>query len=156
MLLGIAVSLPLLLIVLLLLSSADAVFYQLAKDFFDWLKPAESAADVVNVLFRIGFIFFASYQLLAYLCKHSIKEQVKDKRNGEPVLAITVTGLLSAIYLLFSGIQIFGLFLGKLQLPEGYTYAQYAREGFFQLLAVSIINLAIVLFTMSFLRKIRF
>ena len=54
---------------------------------------------------------------------------------------------------LFSGIQIFGLFLGKMQLPEGYTYAQYAREGFFQLLAVSILNLILVLFPKKFLME---
>ena len=54
---------------------------------------------------------------------------------------------------LFSGIQIFGLFLGKMQLPEGYTYAQYAREGFFQLLAVSILNLILVLVCLSFFRE---
>ncbi|MFR8843973.1 MAG: DUF4153 domain-containing protein [Waltera sp.] len=57
----------------------------------------------------------------------------------------------------FSGIQIFGLFLGKMQLPEGYTYAQYAREGFFQLLAVSILNLILVLVCLSFfLGKVRY
>ena len=65
------------------------------------------------------------------------------------------TGLLSLLYLLFSGIQIFGLFLGKMQLPEGYTYAQYAREGFFQLLAVSILNLILVLVCLSFFRESR-
>ena len=35
--------------------------------------------------------------------------------------------------------------LPHFQLPEGYTNAEYAREGFFQLLAVSILNLIIVL-----------
>ena len=54
---------------------------------------------------------------------------------------------------MFAGIQIFGLFLGKLQLPKGYTYAQYAREGFFQLLAVSIINLILVLACMNLFRE---
>ena len=82
-----------------------------------------------------------------------LTEEVKDHRHGEPVLAITVTGLLSVIYVLFSGIQIWGLFLGKLQLPAGYTYAEYAREGFFQLLAVSILNLVIVLVCMSFFKE---
>ena len=76
-----------------------------------------------------------------------------DTRRGEPVLAITVTGLLALLYLLFSGIQIAGLFLGQLRLPEGYTYAMYAREGFFQLLAVSLLNLVIVLFCMGFFRE---
>jgi hypothetical protein len=60
-------------------------------------------------------------------------------------VGIPVASILSLLYLVFSGIQIVYLFLGNLQLPEGYTYAEYAREGFFQLLAVSILNLIIVL-----------
>lgn len=148
-LLGAAAAVPLLLLITALLSSADAVFGQMMKSLTDWIQPA----NVFNVTFRILFLFFASYLLLAYLCRHTISEEVKDKRKGEPVLAITVTGLLSLIYLLFCGVQIFGLFLGKMQLPEGYTYAEYAREGFFQLLVVSILNLVIVLFTLSFFRE---
>ncbi len=148
-LLGLIIALPLLLVIAALLSSADAVFGEMMKSLTDWIQPA----NVLNVTFRILFLFFASYLLLAYLCRHAISQEVKDRRKGEPILAITVTGLLSLMYLLFCGIQIFGLFLGKLQLPEGYTYAEYAREGFFQLLAVSILNLVIVLFTLSFFRE---
>ena len=53
--------------------------------------------------------------------------------------------MLSAVYLLFCGIQVIYLFFGGGNLPDGYTYAGYAREGFFQLLAVSILNLVVVL-----------
>lgn len=147
--LGVALAVPLLLVVAMLLSGADAVFRQMTDDFLGWIQPG----NIFHVLFRIAFLFFASYLLLAYLCRHRIREEVKDRRNGEPVLAITVTGLLSLVYLLFSTIQVFGLFLGKMQLPQGYTYAEYAREGFFQLLAVSIFNLAVVLFTMNYFRE---
>lgn len=100
-----------------------------------------------------AIIFFASYSLLSYLCGRTLKEEVKDRRTGEPVMAITVTGMLTLLYLLFSGIQIGGLFLNKLQLPEDYTYAMYAREGFFQLLAVGFINLVIVLVCMGYFRE---
>lgn len=147
--LGVFISVPLLVIVIALLSGADAVFRQMTNTFFDNIN----FGNIVNVVFRIAFIFFASYMLVAYLCKKSIKEEVKDRRKGEPVLAITITSMLSVIYLLFSGIQIIYLFLGQMQLPEGYTYAMYAREGFFQLLAVSILNLIIVLVCMSFFRE---
>ena len=40
-----------------------------------------------------------------------------------------------------------------MKLPEGYTYSQYAREGFFQLLAVSIINFLMVLFVNKFFKE---
>ncbi|MCM1089247.1 MAG: DUF4173 domain-containing protein [Butyrivibrio sp.] len=148
-LLGAVLAIPLLAVVIALLSSADAVFRQMT----DSVLQGVNFGNIINVIFRIGFMFFASYLLTAYLCKHTMSEQVKDHRNGEPVLAITVTALLSVIYLLFSGIQIIYVFLGKMELPEGYTYAEYAREGFAQLLAVSFLNLIIVLFVMSYFRE---
>ncbi len=148
-LLGAVIAVPLLAIVVALLAGADAVFRHMTNS----LLAGINFGNIFNVLFRIGFIFFASYLLTAYLCKHTLNEKVKDSRKGEPVLAITVTGLLSVIYLLFSGIQIVYLFLGQMQLPEGYTYAEYAREGFFQLLAVSILNLIIVMTAMSFFKE---
>lgn len=149
--LGVLISVPLLLVVMVLLSGADAVFRQMTKKFLYGIN----LANICNVLVRVAFIFFASYAFLSYLCGKTLKEGVKDRRNGEPVLAITVTGLLTLLYLLFSGIQIAGLFMGKLKLPEGYTYAMYAREGFFQLLLVAFLNLVIVLVCMSFFMESR-
>ena len=40
-----------------------------------------------------------------------------------------------------------------MQLPSGYTYARYAREGFFQLLFVCILNVIIVLLGSELFRK---
>ncbi len=57
--------------------------------------------------------------------------------------------MLSIVYLMFSMIQILYLFIGNMQLPAGYTYSAYARQGFFQLLAVCILNLIIVLLCLS-------
>ena len=146
---GLAISVPLLLVVLALLASADAVFLQMIVKVFGNLN----LPNITSIIFRIAVMFFFSYMLIAYLCKKQIKEEVKDHRTGEPVIAITVTAMLTFIYLIFSVVQIAGLFLGQLKLPEGYTYAGYARQGFFQLLAVSILNLIIVLVCMSYFRR---
>jgi len=83
--LGLVIAVPLLLIVIRLLSVADALFREVATDFFDVFDMA----NIFDVIFRIVFIFFASYMLTAFLCKRSIREEVADKRKGEPVLAIT-------------------------------------------------------------------
>lgn len=147
--LGLLIGIPLLLIVLLLLASADAIFGQMTSQFLE----AVNLADCFSIVLHIAAAFFGVYALTAYLCRHRIKEEVADRRKAEPVLAITVTGLLTALYLLFSCVQIGGLFLGRMRLPEGYTYAMYAREGFFQLLAVGFLNLAIVLVCMSYFRE---
>ena len=146
--LGAIIAIPLVAFVVAMLSIADAVFRQVT----DALLSGISFENVFNIGFRIGFMFFATYLLVAFMCKRTLSEEVKDNRNGEPVLAITINSILTVIYLLFSGIQIIYLFMGKMELPDGYTYAMYAREGFFQLLAVSILNLIIVLVSMSFFR----
>lgn len=150
-LLGMALSLPFLFLTWRLLSSADAVF----RAWSDRLLGGFQMENVIGIALRICFLYFATYLLTACLCRRSIKEEVTDRRTGEPILAITVTGMLSAMYLAFSVIQVVYLFLGRMQLPEGYTYAAYAREGFFQLLAVSALNLLIVLFALSFFRESR-
>lgn len=146
---GLAISVPLLLVVLALLASADVFFLEMTRKVLGTIN----LPNIMNIIFRIAFMFFFSYMLTAYLCKKQIREEVKDHRTGEPIIAITVTAMLTFVYLIFSVVQIAGLFLGQLKLPDGYTYAEYARQGFFQLLAVSILNLIIVLVCMSFFRK---
>ena len=150
-LLGLIVAVPVLLAVLLLLASADVVFRQMTGNILVNIR----LGNAIRITIRIVVVYFVTYALAAFLCKRNIKEEVPDRRKGEPVLAITVTGLLTLLYLLFCIVQIVGLFLGKMQLPEGYTYAMYAREGFFQLLAVSLFNLVIVLVCMSYFRESR-
>ena len=73
----------------------------------------------------------------------------------DPYIAITVNGVMCVIYLLFSSVQIFGLFLGKMELPAGYTYASYARRGFFELVFVCVFNIFMVLFTMTYFKVSR-
>ena len=133
----------------ILLCSADVVFRNVIENLFYF---EISLTGILKVGFMITTVFFISYALLSALCKKTVPEEVSEKRIGEPVIAITVTGMLSIIYLLFSFIQIFYLFIGNMQLPAGYTYATYARQGYFQLLAVCIINLILVLLCLHFFK----
>lgn len=146
---GIVVSIPLFLIIFALLISADVVFREMTRNIVESID----FDDVIPICFMIGFSFFVSYCILSNLCKKNIIEEIKNHRTGEPILAITVTSILTFLYIVFSVIQVLYLFLGKMELPAEYTYAQYAREGFFQLLAVSIINLIIVLVALSYFKQ---
>lgn len=138
---GIVVSVPLVAFILYLLCEADAVFKEAVEEVLDVIN----IRDVIGVVFTVLVIYVISYAAVRFLEMKSIKISDKDTRVNEPVLAITVTSIISVIYLLFSGVQIVYLFLGQLQLPAGYTYAEYAREGFYELLTVCVINLVIVL-----------
>lgn len=139
--LGLVIALPIFMVVMPLLVSADAVFRDMTRELLSHLK----LGNIFLVIFMWAFMFLASYCILSYLCKRAVKPEVNDSRRGEPMIAITIAFLLTLLYLAFSVIQIVYLFLGNMTLPSGYTYAEYAREGFFQLLAVSILNLILVL-----------
>ena len=148
LLLGVVITIPLFVVVFALLTSADAVFRNAAVEMLNNLN----FGNVFLFVWMVLFMFLASYGILVYLCKKEIKEEVEDTRKWEPLIAIPVASILSALYMVFSVIQIMYLFVGNMQLPEGYTYAEYAREGFFQLLAVSILNLVLVLVGLYYFR----
>lgn len=149
-LIGLVIAAPLLLIMTILLADADMIFERLlisVTDFFNIPTLIE-----LNALMVI--VFFCSYAAIAAFCKKgAVRETSGERTLFDPVIAIVVTGLLSIPYLLFVVIQIIYLFPGTMTLPSGYTYAQYAREGFFQLLAVCVINLGIVLICLHLFRE---
>lgn len=149
---GLVIAIPILLIMTALLASADRVFDRLLVHITDFFN----IPTLIELIALMVIVFFCSYAVIAALCKKSaVKESTAERILFDPVIAIVITGLLSIPYLLFSVIQILYLFLGQLTLPAGYTYAQYAREGFFQLLAVCIINLGIVLICLHLFRESR-
>ena len=69
------------------------------------------------------------------------------------MLAITFTSVLAALYLVFSMIQIVYLFMGQM---NGLLMRQpILTQGFFQLLAVCLINLANSWYVWAFFRESR-
>lgn len=156
--LGILTGLPLLVIVMLLLASADSVFGNLFGRIFNLLDVFESLngiGDMIGIFFMTAAVYLLSYGLLVKLGSKSVSISSGKRQTGEPVVAITVNAMLGVVYLIFSMIQILYLFMGRLSLPEGTTYAEYARQGFFQLLLVCVINMTLVLFCLYKFRESR-
>ena len=141
-LLGLVIGSPIVAIVLGLLISADAVFANVFKGLLniDWIS-----IDIVGIGFWFVAATFILYAFLATSSMGNIDSKVYDMKKCEPVVAITFTSILAVIYVMFSGIQLFCLFIqGGAVLPKELTYAEYARQGFFQLLFAAIINYIIV------------
>lgn len=144
--LGVVIAIPIVVVIFALLSSADVVFRDYAINIFGDIN----IVDMIIMTFMAGAMFMASYCVMSYLSKKEIDENVRDTKKIEPLLVIPATSLLTILYIAFSVIQIAYLFIGELKLPDGYSYSEYAREGFFQLLAVAILNLVIVLVCAAF------
>ena len=150
---GVLIALPLLIVIVLLLGSADAVFSNLVESIFTFDIFLDIFENIWGIGFLFVFAFFASYCLMCRLSDKDIKEEMTDKRKLEPVMGITITSMVSLVYLIFCFIQVVYLFGGFGTLPEDYTYASYAREGFFQLVFVCLINLALVLICVKYFRE---
>lgn len=154
---GILICVPLVIVVLILLISADAVVLDYVRRLFFGKNLFEVVIDVFCCCFLTVMMFFFSYMLISHLNQKTVSETVNDYRKGEPVIAITVAAILSVIYLVFSLVQIIYLFVGgvsgSMSLPEGMSYAMYARQGFFQLLFVCLLNLIIVLLGLSLFKE---
>lgn len=149
-LIGILTAIPLTLIILSLLVSADLIFANMMKNIVNKIFMFE---EVFWILLSIVLCYCIIYCFINAITKNNIKEDVNDHRILEPIIANTFTSIISAIYIIFCLIQIIGLFGANLSLPQGYTYSRYAREGFFQLLFVCGLNFVIVLCCMAFFRK---
>lgn len=155
--LGILLGATLLCLILPLLISADAVFDQMLGGAFDWVVRVLSRIILptklllMTLMFLWGLMFF--FGIYSAVKNRKPQTEEKDLRTQEPVLAITVLAVIGVVYLLFCMVQISYLFTGGFTLPAEYSYAGFARQGFFQLLFISALNLMLVLVTLSFFRE---
>lgn len=147
---GILISVPILLVVVLMLSAADEIFAKSINAIFNFEWLIENMGDVIGICIFFVITFVFAYTQLTYLNEKRLGRKEKNTFYLEPIIGITVASVLCFVYMLFCFIQVRYLFMGsingKISLPEGVTYSEYARSGFFQLLFVCIINVIIVLF----------
>lgn len=147
---GVILAVPLLFIVIQLLMTADESFQQFIQRmfYFEW------NVNIMEFGFRIAFIlvaalfFFCIFQVLGRQTKWDIEiNQIKEIRAMPGVMAATILLLLNMVYILFIAFQFSYFFQGDLE--AGFTYADYARRGFFELILVTLINWALLLGSMK-------
>ena len=160
-LIGLLVSLPILAIIIVLLSSADMVFnYYLNNiaSIFENINLSLFIAHTVIILIVSSYLFTYVWSFKSNNDKHENElDNILVSQNSvswEPITIITVIFVLNILYLVFTLIQFSYLYGGAAKvLPPGFTYAEYARRGFFELAAVTFINFIIVLTCMRFMKQ---
>lgn len=137
-LLGVVIAIPVLLVISFLLVGADGVIAFYTRNFFESFNPSQLFWNCVGIF--LATLLFGSflYQNTLGRKDRRLKQPVKTYWN--PVTVSVLLGLLLVVYALFTFVQFTYLF-GKGGLPDGLTYAQYARSGFMQLMLVAVLNL---------------
>ncbi|HUQ62864.1 MAG TPA: DUF4173 domain-containing protein [Acidimicrobiales bacterium] len=136
---GIGLAMPILVVIGVLLGTADAVF----ASFFQWWTPESVVLH--------GVLVVTGAWGMAGLLRLASAEAVKPFRSFGyrlgTVQASVVLGSLVTLFGAFAVAQLIAISDGGHHVIEtsGLSYAEYARSGFFQLLAVATITLAVLL-----------
>ena len=141
-LIGIIISVPFLFIILNLLISADAQFERLLSSLPHLISFRAEYVFRVVIILIYTFSFFGFMQVLLQRNSQIVKRPgILKPISMDGIITLTVLLLLDLVYVLFVAIQFKYFFSGMLD--DGYTYAEYARRGFFELLFVTLINLTV-------------
>jgi hypothetical protein len=137
---GLLIAVPLVIVFVALFSSADAVFARITGDLLDWNLDLGSLPGRTVVAAIVAWV---TAGLLAFVAKGEDRApRATDDGAGrlrlgsaEAVTVLLVLDLLFIGFVLLQGAYLFG---GRDTLEaSGLTYAEYARRGFFELLAVA-------------------
>lgn len=148
---GVLFAVPVLAFFAALLASADAVFANRLESFVALFR----LENLPEYIFRGMYILALAY-LLAGVLLHAARKSAEEKLLGleKPVLppffgfteASIVLGSVVALFALFVGIQFQYFFGGQANINiEGFTYAEYARRGFGELVSVAFFSLLLFL-----------
>lgn len=150
---GLLIAAPVLLVFALLLASADAVFAGYVNQMMRFFTFPNLNAQFFQVAFIAAFAWL-SCGTIAYgvarrkpLQPADEEEKPKRKRFNLGLVEATITlGSVDLLFGFFVIIQFTYFFGGYKMIDVGrLTYAEYARRGFFELVAVSVMTLGLVL-----------
>jgi len=128
-------------VILDLLVSADDYFKAFIKNITSIFK-----FDIGNMILLV-ITFILLFSIFINLLKNK-EEEMKEVqyKNFDNTMIITILSIVNIVFVLFLISEISRITINFLRLPLEYTYSSYAREGFFQLLFVTMINFSIITF----------
>lgn len=138
---GIIVGIVFSIVILLLLMSADDYFNKFVSKAFISIN-----LDFSKIMqFVIFFIIIFSIGVNLMRNRYIVMKENKTRKIDHTII-ISMLSVINLVFVLFLISEVSKLCGNFLQIPNGYIYSSYAREGFFQLLFVTIINFSIILY----------
>lgn len=147
---GLIIAVPVMVVVLLLLISADAAFEGLVAKLPDFDAPE------LFLTLMLGGILSSVLYTRGTALRYAPKQMPAKERTGRMnVLTVnTVLVGLCVVYAVYLASQL-AYFVGGFSgvLPEGFTMSEYARRGFFEMAWLCVINLGIIALAVRLVEK---
>jgi len=148
---GVLIALPVLVIFLALLSAGDVYFGEKVNDAFHQVF----GIHVPEQLLRLVIILAVTYALSGVILHAGLKSDDGELVNpGKPLVrrflgfteAAVIMGSISLLFLVFVIFQFRYFFGGQALIDLGdYTYSEYARSGFNELISVAFLSLLVII-----------
>ncbi len=151
---GIAIAVPVLFILLLLFSSADLIFQKYVSYLITIrIEPETVFRSIMVLIATLGYI--GAYSYIFRKTENQIAARQNNKTYGFGRIESSILlGSVNILFFIFILVQLAYLFGGEGSISaQGFTYAEYARRGFFELIAVAIISLLLLLTTEKYIAK---
>jgi hypothetical protein len=148
---GLLISLPIIFCLGSLLASGDLVFNQKLGEFFDDFTSEKIYEYIQRIVLIAGCVYLTMGVFIhSYLSSRDEKINNSTTSTIKAFLGFTETAVIltsvSVLFFLFVGVQFRYFFGGETNIGvDGYTYSQYARRGFNELITVAFISLVIVM-----------
>ncbi|MCF0130164.1 MAG: DUF4173 domain-containing protein [Pseudobutyrivibrio sp.] len=140
---GVIIAVPLVSVIIWILMGADVIYENLVMDVLTFTDI--DYWNMIRITFKSMYRFFIFYCIIRVMSdKNDVLPSQKEKPNKDALAGIIIMISISLVYITFIYVQIYA-HIGKIfTLPQGYSYAEYAREGYFELLEACVINLLVV------------
>lgn len=153
-LLGLLCAVPLTIVVVVLLMFSDSAFESVMDTFL---------SGFANVSFALFWQIFFAVPIGMYLFgavfsstkpAWSYSEEAPIYRFLPPPIAYTAVTPICVFYMIYIITQL-GYFTAAFggELPEGYSYSEFARRGFFELCVIAVINLCVITLMQALVRR---
>ena len=144
-------AIPVILIVLMLLMSADSVFANIFENIFGEFQHIFMAENFVMFCLRVCIIIIFFFIFSGFFVNILKKDTMFNSESEEKIMEIRIEKMtinmiltiLNMFYFIFSIIQFTSLFSNIN--TNDFDYATYARQGFFQLMIISFINIVMII-----------
>lgn len=147
-------ALALVALLLPVLASADALFAAATADLRTFIH-AHFTTALWKLLWGLVLTPFVFGLLVSLRRPQPLAVSAAEKSpKADGLLFVVILTALDALYLLFLAVQSAGLFGGADYLEaRGLSYADWARSGFFQMVGVTVLNLAVLLPALTLSRR---
>lgn len=148
---GLLFSVPFLLIFGLAFANTNYIFESIVNSIpMNLINLKNNISGFINYLFIV--MILTSFFMVLRAGTADEKKPYAAKKGLDCIAVNTFLCAVILIQALFISLQFYLIFSGNI-LPDGYTYAQYARKGFFDLVSASLLTAGIVFFISFFGKK---